>query len=176
MKERYIITQSDDTQINPFYYAWMDSSVPDVKFTDSLSKATTFHTAELAEKTKETIIKIMHSKRVYDCSIEVVVHPDDAKKSETSAAPVSLPPESEQSVSKGFDFDGLVWKKCSPDCGLIFEVATDGNRVFYRYKEPDGTVGITLEDGKAVNGMYCARLKELRDRALEKWERKRESS
>lgn len=172
MKARYIITQSDDTQIDPQYYFWMDSGEIQVKFTDDVKKATTFASVELAEKTREAIVKIMHSRRVYDCNIEVVIHPDDVKKGKPVEAPPPPPPEPPRVENTEVDTDSLKWKPCTPNCGLTFEVATVGNRAFYRYKEPDGTVAITLEDGKAVNGMYCKRQQELRNKAISEFEAK----
>lgn len=155
MQKRYIIIQSDDTRIDPLYYAWMDRASIDVKWTDNLSRATTFATSELAERTRDDLIKLMHSKRVYDCNIEVAVHPKD--KLAESSQPTAQSMSAEQPA-----------EICITDWGEPRRVHKDaeGNTLFalYMHKSKGGLIyafakegeqpKVVSEDGEAVTKAY----------------------
>lgn len=156
MQKRYIIIQSDDTRIDPLYYAWMDRASSDVKWTDNLSHATTFASEALAKSTREDLIKLMHNKRVYDCNIEVTLHPKDkpVEPSQPTAQPMPTEQPAEEVITDWGE-PRMSFRDVKGNILLALYMKKKEGGLIYAYGRAGEPPKVVSKDGEAVMKAFC---------------------
>ena len=145
MSRKYRIILHDDTMMDKRYYVAKDSAMKQIQWTDVPKNATTFGTIELANKVRESLLKLCSSEHAETCSIEI----------EEIAPAEPAPPKTE--AEKPAE-DNSVWSSRISVFGISFELAKTNEGMRYRYKDENGLIHPESSNGKEVAKSFCSRL------------------